>query len=140
MSAPTNLEAIQAVLSSERFLDSPVTEYRPKSIGAKFDLGAASTLCEYYKKNLLDVPGRIVVGNTEITTTPEVMAVLRAVLYTGCCRIEERSVACREVFTRACQVGTNIGAEELLSTFVSESDNPFVKVIQDTIKELLEAH
>ena len=97
MSAPTNLEAIQAVLSSERFLDSPVTEYRPKSIGAKFDLGTASTLCE-------------------------------------------RSVACREVFTRACQVGTNIGAEELLSTFVSESDNPFVKVIQDTIKELLEAH
>lgn len=140
MGAPMNVEAIQAVLASERFLDSPVTEYLPKSIGVKFDLGAASTLREYYKKNLLDVPGRIVVGNTEITTTPEVMAALRAILHTGCCRIEDRSVACREVFTRACQVGTNIGAEELLSTFVSESDNPFVKVIQDTIKELLEAY
>ena len=140
MSAPTNLQPIQALLSSERFLAEPVSGYKPKSIGKKFDLCTSSTLREYYKQNLLNVPGRIVVGTAEITTTPEVMAVLRALLYTGCCRIEERSVACREVFTRACQVGTNIGAEELLSTFVSESDNPFVKVIQDTIKELLEAH
>lgn len=137
MSTLTNLEAIQAVLASERFLDSPVTEYRVKSIGTKFDLGTASTIREYYKKNLLDVPGRIVVGSAEITTTPEVMAALRAVLYAGCCRIEERSVACREVFTRACKAGKYIGTEELLSTFVSESENPFVKVVQDTIKELL---
>ena len=47
MSAPTNLEAIQAVLSSERFLDEPVSEYKPKSIGKKFDLGTSSTLREY---------------------------------------------------------------------------------------------
>ena len=65
MSAPTNLEAIQAVLSSERFLDEPVSEYKPKSIGKKFDLGTSSTLREYYKQNLLNVPGRIVVGTAE---------------------------------------------------------------------------
>ena len=87
MSAPTNLEAIQAVLSSERFLDEPVSEYKPKSIGKMFDLGTASTLREYYKQNLLNVPGRLAVGTAEITTTPEVMAILRALLYTGCCRI-----------------------------------------------------
>lgn len=139
MGAPTNLEAIQAVLASERFLDEPVSGYRPKSIGAKFDLGTASTLREYYKKNLLDVPGRIVVGSAEITTTPEVMAVLRALLYTGCCRIEERSLACREVFTRACKVGSYIGTPELISTFEENPENPFIRVIQDTLRELLEA-
>lgn len=137
MSAPTNLEAIQAVLSSERFLDEPVSEYKPKSIGKMFDLGTASTLREYYKQNLLNVPGRLAVGTAEITTTPEVMAILRALLYTGCCRIEARSLACREVFTRACKAGANIGSAELIATFEKDPSDPFVAVLQDTIRELL---
>lgn len=137
MTMPTNLEAIQAVLASERFLDEPVTEYKPKSVGVKFDLGTAAAMREHYRNNLLEVPGRIVVGSSVITTTPEVMAVLRALLYTGCCRIEERSLACREIFTRACKVGSYIGTQELLSTFEDGADNPFVPVIQETIKELL---
>ena len=68
---PTNLEAIQAVLASERFLDEPVTEYKPKSAGVKFDLGTAAAMREHYRNNLLEVPGRIVVGSSVITTTPE---------------------------------------------------------------------
>lgn len=137
MSMPTNLEAIQAVLASERFLDDPVTEYKPKSAGVKFDLGTAAAMREHYRNNLLEVPGRIVVGSSVITTTPEVMAVLRALLYTGCCRIEDRSLACREVFTRACKVGSFIGTQELLSTFEERPSNPFMQVLQETIKELL---
>ena len=140
MSTPTNLEAIQSVFASERFLDEPVGEYKIKTIGAKFDLGTASTLREYYKQNLLEVPGRLVVGSAEISTSPEVMAILRALLYTGCCRIEERALACREVFTRACKAGTYIGKDELLATFVDEDPNPFVPVLQDTIRELLRGY
>lgn len=140
MSAPTNLEAIQAVLSSERFLDEPVSEYKPKSIGKMFDLGTASALREHYKQNLLNVPGRLVVGTAEITTTPEVMVILRALLYTGCCRIEARSLACREVFTRACKAGANIGSAELIATFEKDPSDPFVAVLQDTIRELLGVH
>lgn len=132
-----NLDAIQKALKSERFLDGPVCEYKPKTVGTKLNLGTSSTLREYYSKYLLDVPGSIIVGSVKITTSPEVMAVLKAVLYTGCCRIEERSYACREVFMRACKGGQHLGISELISTFEEHPTNPFVTVVQDTIKELL---
>lgn len=137
MGTITNLEAIQAVLASERVLDEPVGEYRPRTMGAVLDLGTASTFKEYYSKNLLSVPGKVVIGSAEIATAPEVTAVLRALLYTGCCRIEERSSACRDVFMRACGAGAYIGVNELLGTFVEKPENPFVKVLQDTIKKLV---
>lgn len=136
MSAPTKPDAIQSVLAAERFLDGPVGEYRPKIIGTGLELGTASTLRDYYKQNLLNTPGRIVVGNCEIQTAPEVTAILRALLYTGCCRIEARSAACREVFVRACKAGPYIGVDELLATFEEKPINPFVLTLQNTIQEL----
>lgn len=137
MCTPTNLEATCAVLASERHLDEPVGEYRPLIIGASLELGTASALKEFYKQNLLDVPGRIVVGKTELTTEPEVTAILRALLYTGCCRIEERSDACRDIFIRACKAGKHIGIPELLESFEEAPTNPFVGVLQRAITELV---
>lgn len=114
-----------------------VSEYTPRYFGAKVDFGATATLCEFYQKNLGTEPGRIVAGSATITTTAEVIALLRALLYTGCCRIEERSAACREIFLRACKGGRHLGTEELLATFVTDDSNPFVGVLQDEMRRLL---
>lgn len=138
MNSPTNLEAIQEVLQTERVLDGIPGEYKIKLLHADFETGAAAVLKQYYRENLLDVPGRLVVGTVEITMAPEVTAVLRSLLYTGCCRIEARSIACREIFMRGCRAGTHIGKEELLSTFVEGDLNPFVDVLQTAIKELFD--
>lgn len=118
-------------------LNEPVGEYSLKYLGAKLECGTAADLKRFYTENLGAEPGKIVVGEAAITTTPEVIALLRALLYTGCCRIKERSDACREIFLRACKGGLHLGTDELLATFVQESENPFVPVVQDTMKEIL---
>lgn len=118
-------------------LNEPVQPYKIKSLGKMPAVGTAADLKAFYRENLVAEDGKLVIGKVEVTTASEVTAVLRALLYTGCCRIEERSRACRDVFLRACKAGTYIGIEELLGSFVEKDDNPFVGVLQDTIRELV---
>lgn len=132
MNDPTTIEAIQYELSME-----PLSEYRPKRLPVKINTGAVGNFKEFYRQNLQSAPGKITVGKVEITTTPEVMAVLRALLHTGCCTIEARSTACREIFLRACSAGRYIDTQVLLSTFVENSPNLFVPVLQQAIEDVL---
>lgn len=136
MNAPTNLEAVRAALDSERFLDMPVEEYRPKLIGSVLELGTASTFRGHYANNLTQEQGVVTIGKHSISTAPEVTAALRALLCTGCCHIEARSAACREIFFRIVKSGTVVTKESALCTFEECPINPFVRVLQDTIKEL----
>lgn len=69
-----------------------------------------------------------------VTTTPRVVAMLKAILIAGCCRIEERSNACSTVF-EACNTATS--EEEFLKMADAiHSDNPFVSDIVSSIREV----
>lgn len=132
--------SIQDVLAQECVLNVPVTEYIPQRLGSKVQLGAAGAFKDYVKHCYVNEPGKVIVGNTVITTEPVVSAVLRALLYTGCCRIEARSDACRELFLYICGRGKHLGVAELLSVTTVQSDNPFVAVLQKAIQETVDEY
>lgn len=69
-----------------------------------------------------------------VSTTPCVVAMLKAILIAGCCRIEERSDACRVVF-EACNTATS-ETEFLRLASAINSDNPFVSDIVSSIREV----
>jgi len=125
----SNLEVTQ-------IYDGTLKEHRVKTFNPDFKVGMAAAVKEYYEKNLGTVPGVLSVGSVTIETTPKVMAALKAVLYAGCCRIELRAAACREVFTAACKAGSPLTEKKLIASF-TESDNPFTQVLQDTLRGLL---
>lgn len=137
MNTTETLNAVHKSFKSERRLDINPGEYRMQTIGTDMSFGVGDALRQVYKEMLGTECGRIVTDSTEIHTSPEVIAILRALLYVGCCRNELRSEACRKVFQRACIVGDYVGSRELIATFEEDDSNPFVPVIQDAIKELL---
>ena len=122
---------------SQPLLIEPVGEYRPKLSPTKYVTGVAATIKFFYERYLQDEYGAVVFETRTITTTPQVLAVLKAVLCAGTCRSEERAAACRMVFNNICASRSYIGTDEVLASFVESSDNVFVKEIQDTIRGLL---
>lgn len=112
--------------------------YRPVRIRNCPDLGVKTSLRDYYEQYLVEGNTSIVIGATSKTTTPEVNAALRALLCAGCCKIEKRSQACREIFIKTCMLSAPITAEAMMGAFVPDELNPFTAVIQQSLRELLE--
>lgn len=115
-------------------MNSQPSQYTPVTLGAKIDLGVGGNIIELYR-DLLDTTateGKIIVGDTVLTTEPECVAMLKAILQAGCCRIEERAAACREVVVPCI---TTQSKEEFVAAFKDNPDNPFVAAIHKAIRE-----
>lgn len=106
----------------ERILDEQPKAYVPVTLGMDESFGLYGSVKQQYQENLdKDDPfGKILVGDATITVASECVAMLKAVLYSGCCRIEERAVACRKVF-EAC--------------VLAESKEQFVSILTPMAKE-----
>ena len=128
---------IQNELKSPIIYDGSTRVYAMKLLEGDYTFGLRTTFKEYYAQYFTGEPGIIKVGSAVVKTTPEVMATLKAILSSGCCRMLGRADACRAVFLHACSAGTYIDTEILFSTFVPEADNPFVLILQDVIRSVL---
>lgn len=115
-------------------------EYEPYRIKRKkiAPVGCADRLKSYYKQYITCESGVCDLGNRVVTTSPEVMAALKALLLAGCCRSELTSVAARQIFLRAIESQDHLEVSDLLNTFVSSDPNPFVRTLQDAIREVIE--
>jgi hypothetical protein len=130
----TNLNEIGA----PQDYDGNIKPYRLETIKPYERFGLAHALKKFYKDYLTQEPGKIVIGTNTIQADPEVLAIMKAILLAGCCKIEERAIACGEVFRRVCTAGTYLDKATILTVLESESTNTFVPVLQETIKEILD--
>lgn len=115
-----------------------IRRYKPLTLAEDRMFGTSSDFKEHYKKNLVDEEGIIKIGDNTIRTSPKAMAVLKALLFTGCCYIEDRASACRQIFVDACTSGLYIDVGDILNSACIDSKNPFTQVLMDTIKEVVE--
>lgn len=128
---------IQNELKSPILYDGSTRVFNMKLLESDYTFGLEAAFKEHYAHYYTGEAGVIHVGAAVVNTTPEVMAVLKAILSAGCCRIPSRAEACRAVFLRICSSGTYIDTETLLASFVEDADNPFVTVLQDAIRGVL---
>lgn len=106
----------------------------PTTIGGDADFGVGGDVRTLYHNYLcFDTQGKIVVdGGAVRTVPPEVVAMLKAVLHAGCCRIEERATACRDVFN-ACVMASS--KEDFVSRLEDTGNtDPFYTAIQEAVK------
>lgn len=115
-------------------MNSRPGQYNPITLGAKVDLGVGGNIIDLYHEQLDPnaTEGLVIAGSSTLKTEPECVAMLKAILQAGCCRIEERAEACRQVFT-TCVTATS--KQDFISRFVPDPDNPFVDAIHDAIRK-----
>lgn len=124
-------------LLKERVLDDIPPEYRPTTLTVDINCGVRGSIAQGYQSNLSDESvGIIYVEGKEFRTSPEVVAMLKAILYAGCCYIEERAKACREVFEKTLFSKTK---EEFLGKLEDNPNNPFVAEVNKAVKEVWQA-
>lgn len=83
-----------------RFLDCAPEIFRYTKLATEQDLGLYGAIQTNYAECLDEnaEAGIIAIGDHRLHVEKECLAMLKAVLKSGCCLIEERAVACRKVF------------------------------------------
>lgn len=114
-----------------------IQKYKPTKVSEECTYGTASDFKRYYTDNLKEREGELCIQGTVIHTSPKAMAILKSLLYTGCCYIEDRAKACREIFLKSCTAGAYIDEKVIVSAFCANMDNQFVQVLHEAILEVL---
>lgn len=116
-----------------RVLDGNPGQYKPVTIPNEADMGVGGVIKLYYRHLIQDSIGVIEVEGCRREVPPEVVAMLKSILYAGVCRIEDRAAACRKVFLAA--LNTNDTAQFIQSFDPTDTD-PYVIAIYAAIKEV----
>lgn len=114
-----------------------IRKYKPTKVSEECTYGTASDFKRYYTDNLKEEEGELYIQGTVIRTSPKAMAILKSLLNTGCCYIEERAKACREIFLKSCTTGEYVDENAIVSAFCASMDNPFVQVLHEAILEVV---
>lgn len=114
-------------------MNSRPEQYVPQSYGGNFDLGVGGNIRQLYASYLdVSTPGIITVDSVTRTVEPHVVAMLKAILQAGCCRIEERAIACKQVFDQCLKASTR---EEFVSMFDNSTQDEFVQSIYKAVRK-----
>ncbi len=91
-----------------RFLDCVPDSYRFTKLASEQNLGLYGNVKQFYHTYLDETAevGVIRVGDRAFNVDPRCVAMLKAVLFAGCCRIEERAAACKKVFDKCVTAST----------------------------------
>ena len=106
-----------------RYLDCAPEMFHFTKLATEQSLGLYGTVRQMYSSYFdseADV-GNIVVDGQNFAVAPECVAMLKAVLFAGCCRIEERAAACKKVFDKCVSATTKEDFLDRLTT-MAESD------------------
>ena len=120
----------------ERLLDSQPKVYKPVTLGIEESMGLRGSIKRFYAEMLdkNEPYGQILIGDATVTVAPECVAMLKAILYSGCCKIEERAMACKKAFEK-CVLAESKG--QFVEILAPEAKNdPWVNEICLAIKEL----
>lgn len=113
-------------------MNSRPERYNLITLGGEFNLGLEGNIRQLYHSYLdTSQPGKII-GDTTREVEPEVVAMLKSILQAGCCRIEERSIACRTVFKQCLNASTK---EDFINAFTPDTEDKFVQAIYKAVKK-----
>lgn len=114
-------------------MNSRPEQYVPQSYGGNFDLGVGGNIRQLYASYLdVSTPGVITVDSVTRNVEPQVVAMLKAILQAGCCRIEERAMACKKVFDQCLRANTR---EEFVSMFDDSTKDEFIQAIYKAVRK-----
>ncbi len=107
-----------------RFLDCSPESFRYTKLDSKENLGLYGTVKQLYHTYLDEEAevGVIRVGDKSFNVDPRCVAMLKAVLFAGCCRIEERADACRQVFDKCVTAPTVDLFKERLEKLAADNE------------------
>ena len=120
----------------DRFLDENPGHYKPVTLPHDVDMGVGGVLKLYYHHLIQTETGHVEVEGKSYDVEPEVVAMLKSILFAGVCRIQERASACREVFLHTLH-STN--KQEFLSSLELDSTNYYTIAINKAIQEVWSA-
>ena len=117
-------------------LNEQPRQYVPIALNLEDSFGLLGSIKSFYRVHLdMGAPyGKILTDEGSVTIPVECIAMLKAILCAGCCKIEERAEACRKAFD-ACVLSES--KEEFLSNLEAiNQDDPWVNEIYKAVKEL----
>lgn len=109
-------------------------QYVPAGVsGPDFDLGVGGNIRQLYKTFLDGSEKGVIITDTGTReVAPEVVAMLKAILQAGCCRIEERATACRTVFNQCLPANDK---QEFVGLFDEDTKDQWLKAIYTAVKK-----
>ena len=120
-------------MSVKRVLNEIPNEYKPQTLNTPITFGVGGTIQQIYPTYPLTGKGTIYKDDKCVSVDAEVVAMLKAILFAGCCRIEERAKACKTVFDQCLH---SIDRESFMAKFDDSIEDPFVQDIYRAIREV----
>lgn len=122
-----------------RYLDCAPDMFHYTKLASEQSLGLYGTVKQFYHTYLDETAevGVIRVGDQSFNVDPRCVAMLKAVLFAGCCRIEERADACRKVFEKCVTAPTTDLFMERLQEMAKGNEwiSDIVKVAEEEWKQ-----